>query len=107
VFPRERRGMGEQFGRDSVMFAAQVIDGIGQVRGIPVDDSRDDQVEAGSPELLRVRTAVSDAPLLERADSPGRGRGAARPCSGRRGRAAGVAVTPASMNRVRSIRPSS
>jgi hypothetical protein len=34
--------MGERFGRDSVTFAAQVIDGIGQVRGIPVDDSRDD-----------------------------------------------------------------
>ena len=38
------------------------IDGIGQVRGIPVDDSRDDQVETGSPELPSVRTAVSDAP---------------------------------------------
>ena len=55
--------MGEQFGRDSMAFAAQVIDGIGQVRGIPVDDSRDDQVETGRPELLRVRTAVNDAPL--------------------------------------------
>ena len=46
--------MGEQFGRDSVAFAAQVIDGIGQVRGIPVDNCRDDQVETGGPELLRV-----------------------------------------------------
>jgi len=59
--------MGEQFGRDSVTFAAQVIDGIGQVRGIPVDDSRDDRVETGILELLRVRNAISDAPLLERA----------------------------------------
>jgi len=65
--------MGKQFGGDSVVFAAQVIDGIGQVSGIPVDDSRDDQVETGSPELLRVRTAVSDAPLLERADHLGEG----------------------------------
>jgi hypothetical protein len=65
--------MGEQFGRDNVALAAQVIDGIGQVCGIPVDDGRDDQVEAGSPELLRVRTAVSDAALLERADYLGEG----------------------------------
>ena len=65
--------MGEQFGGDSVMFAVQMIDGIGQVRGIPVDDSRDDQVETGGPELLCVRTAVSDAPLLECADHLGEG----------------------------------
>ena len=63
--------MGEQFGRDRAAFAAQIIDGIGEVRRIPVDDSGNHQVQTGSPELLRVRTAVSDAPLLERADHLG------------------------------------
>jgi hypothetical protein len=100
--------MGEQFGRDSVAFAAQVIDGIGQVHGIPVDDSHDDQIETGSPELLRVRTAVSDAPLLERADHLGEGVALLTLVQ------AGVTEcrscddsSQSSMNRVRSIRPSS
>lgn len=65
--------MGEQFGGDSVALAAQVIDGIGQVGRIPVDDSGDDEVQTGGTELLRIWTAVSDAPLLERADHLGEG----------------------------------
>ena len=65
--------MGEQFGGTRGFRCAQMIDGIGQVGGIPVDDSGDDQVETGGPELLRLGTAVSDAPLLERADHLGEG----------------------------------
>ena len=71
MLPCQRRGMGEQFGRHRWPLVSQVIDGVGQVCRIPVDDSRDDEVQTGSPELLRVCAAVSDAPLLERADHLG------------------------------------
>jgi hypothetical protein len=92
--------MGEQFGRDSVAFAAQVIDGIGQVRGIPVDNCRDDQVETGGPELLRVRTAVSDAPCLNVQITWARAWPAWQSCRS-------CDDSSQSSNRVRSIRPSS
>ena len=75
--------------------AAQVIDGISQVGRIPVDDGGDHQVEAGGPELLRVLTAVRDAPLLEGADHLGDAWRCSllfRPA----GRAGGAAATPAS-----------
>ena len=60
--------MGEQLGRDGMAQVAKVVDGIGQVGRIPVDDGRNRQVEPGGAELLRVGATISDAPLLEGAD---------------------------------------
>ena len=53
MLPCQRRGMGEQFGRDGVVFAVQVIDDVCQVCGIPVDDSRNDEVQTAQELAVR------------------------------------------------------
>jgi len=60
--------MGEQFGRYIEALTTQVIDRVGNIGRIPVDDGSYDEVQAGCPELLGIQPAVSDPPLLERPD---------------------------------------
>ena len=67
MLPGERRGVDKQFGWYRLVAAAQVIDGVGQIGRVPVDDGGDYQVQTRGAELLRVGTTVGDAPLLERA----------------------------------------
>jgi hypothetical protein len=53
--------MGEQFGRYIEALATQVIDCVGNIGRIPVDDGSDDEVQGGCPELLgscRAKLAV-------------------------------------------------
>jgi hypothetical protein len=63
--------MGQQFGGRGLASAAEVIEGIGQIGRVPVDDRGDHQVQARGAELLRVLAAIGDAPLLEGADDLG------------------------------------
>ena len=60
--------MGERFGRDLTPMLPKMVDGIGEVGGVPIDDGGDHEVQARGPELLGVRSAIGDASLLERAD---------------------------------------
>ena len=55
------------------MFAVQMIDGIGQYVEFQWTIAAMTRLQTGGPELLCVRTAVSDAPLLECADHLGEG----------------------------------
>ncbi len=64
---RSARGVDKQFSWYRLVAAAQVIDGVGQIGRVPVDDGGDYQVQTRGAELLRVGTTVGDAPLLERA----------------------------------------
>jgi hypothetical protein len=50
-----------------------MLDGIGQVGRVPVDDRGDHQVQPRRPELLRIVTAIGDATLLECANDLGQG----------------------------------
>ena len=63
--------MGQQSGGHGLASAAEVIDGIGQIGRVPVDDGGDHQVQARGAELLRVLASVGDATLLEGADDLG------------------------------------
>jgi hypothetical protein len=68
VLPGERGRVGEQFGGDLTPMLPKVVDGLGQVGRVPIDDGGNHQVQARSPELLGVWTAIGNASLLERAD---------------------------------------
>ena len=75
MLPGEWRRVGQQRVRDGLALIPQVLDGIGQVGRVPIDDGRDHQVQPRRPELLRLLAAVGDAALLERADDLGRASG--------------------------------
>ena len=59
MFPAERRQMG-QHGSGYVFELAQNIDGAFQISGVPKDDGRDDEIEAGGAVLLIFVRAVAD-----------------------------------------------
>jgi hypothetical protein len=50
---------------------AQVLDGIGQIGRVPVNDRGDHQVQTGGAELLCFVAAIGDAALDERAADVG------------------------------------
>ena len=60
--------MGEHFVRDVLAAGSQMRHGVGDIGRVPEDYGSDDEVEPGSPELLGFVGAISDPPLLERAD---------------------------------------
>src|SRR5579872_4371009 len=41
MLPRERGGVGQEFGGNRLASAAEIVDGIGQVGRVPIDDGRD------------------------------------------------------------------
>ena len=73
VFTGERRRVGEQGVQDGFALVAHVLDGVGQVGRVPINDGGDHQVQPRHPELLCFLAAVGDAALLERADHLGQG----------------------------------
>ena len=63
--------MGEQRVRHGLGLVPQVLHGVGQVGRVPEHDCRNQQVQPGRAELLRVLAAAGDAPLLEGANHLG------------------------------------
>ncbi len=63
--------MDHQLVRDGFTGRPQVGHCIRHVRGIPIDDCRDDQAQPGGPILLRFMAAIDDAALPECADCLG------------------------------------
>ena len=60
--------MGEQRIRRRLSYLMQVSHGIGNIGGVPEDDSGDDEVEPRGAKLLRLGAAIGDPTLLEGAD---------------------------------------
>ena len=63
-----RGSVGEQRGIGHLADRPQILDGVGDVGGVPVDDRGDDQVQSGRAILQRLVGPVDDPPLAERAD---------------------------------------
>jgi hypothetical protein len=63
--------MGEQFVGDDFALGTQMGHGIGKIGRVPIDDGRDDEIEARGAELLRFMGAIGNPALLEGADSLG------------------------------------
>ncbi|ODR92241.1 hypothetical protein A8M32_06265 [Sinorhizobium alkalisoli] len=60
--------MGQELVGDDFALCPQVRHGVGHIDRVPIDDCRDDEVQARRPVLLGLMTAVDDAPLSERVD---------------------------------------
>jgi hypothetical protein len=71
VLSHQRRGMGEQLGRQGLPIGSQMGDGVGQVGRVPIHDGSDRQIETRCTELLSVLAPVGNAPLLKGADHLG------------------------------------
>ena len=108
MHPRERRRVGEKHVRHGFALVPQVLDGIGQVGRVPIDDGSDYKVQPGGSELLCSLPTVGDAALLERADDLGQRVALltlVQP-AWQRWRRLGDS-SQSSMNKVRSTRPNS
>ena len=68
MFPAHRGGMGKETVGHRSRGRSQMLDGGVHVDCVPIDDSGDDQVEAGCPILLGLMAAVDDAALTESVD---------------------------------------
>jgi hypothetical protein len=68
VLPTDRGSVGEQFARNRLAERARMSDSIGDVRRIPINDRRDDEVEARGSILLRFVGALGYVSLTESAD---------------------------------------
>jgi len=68
MLPTDRGSVGEQCGIGHLADRPQILDGIGDVGGVPVDDRGDDQIQSGRAILQRLVGPVDDPPLTERAD---------------------------------------
>ena len=55
----------KQFVRHRLAGSAHVVEGVGQIGRVPVDDGRDDQVEARCAKLLRVLPRSAMRPCLK------------------------------------------
>ena len=73
VFPADRRRVGKQFIRHRLSLRTKVLDGIGHVGGVPIDDGGDQQVQSGGPVFLCLRAAIGNPALLEGTDRLGQG----------------------------------
>ena len=68
MLPAYRRRMGEEIVRSQGGCRSQMLGGGVHVDRVPIDDRRDNQIEAGCPILLRLVAAVDDAALAECVD---------------------------------------
>ena len=68
MLPAYRRRMGEEIVRSQGGCRSQMLGGGVHVDRVPIDDRRDNQIEAGCPILLGFMATVDDAPLTESVD---------------------------------------
>lgn len=68
MLPTDRGSVGEQRRIRSLADRPEMLDGIGDVGGVPVNDRGDDQVQSGRAILQRLVGPVDDPALAERAD---------------------------------------
>ena len=73
MLPPDGRGMGHQMVRRGLAGCGEMGQSVAHVVGIPVDDRRNHEIEAGCPIELRLMAAVDDPPLPECADGLGQG----------------------------------
>lgn len=63
MLPAERRDMRQEIVGNGRALSTQVLDGLVEIDGVPVDDGGGDEAEPGGPEALIFEGAVADFTL--------------------------------------------
>ena len=71
VLPAERGDVGEQLIADDLAAGTQLVNGAPEIDGVPEDDGRNGQIEAGSPVSLIFESSVADFSETMKEHRPG------------------------------------
>ena len=73
MFPAERRGIRQEIIWHCRTLGSQVLDGLVEIDGIPVDDGGGDEAEPGGPEAVVFEGAIPDFALAMEEHGPPQG----------------------------------
>ena len=73
MLPAEWRDVGQEIVGNGRAQGTQVLDGLVEIDGVPVDDGGSDEAEPGGPEALVLEGAVADFALAMEEHGPAQG----------------------------------